>query len=358
MSKLGDDITAMIAQDGPISIERYMSLCLSHPTLGYYMTRDPFGRSGDFITAPEISQIFGELVGIWVIEAWMAAGSPANAVLAELGPGRGTLMSDILRAARVAPAFLQSTRVLLVETSPVLRDIQRRTLAGAPVPVDWASDVNEAPAAPLFIVANEFFDALPVRHFAKSREGWRERLVGLNPEGRLTYGLSGEIEARLTLAAPDGAIVEIAACGQRVMSDIAARIARDGGALLAIDYGYRDSTFGETLQAMANHAFVDPLAAPGEADLTAHVDFGALARAARDAGARVFGPIAQRDFLLRLGLEQRAAALSRKATEAQRADIAAALERLAGLGEAGAHMGELFKVLAVTPAQAPTPAAF
>jgi NADH dehydrogenase [ubiquinone] 1 alpha subcomplex assembly factor 7 len=359
MSKLGDEIAAMIAQEGPITLERYMSLCLSHPTLGYYMTRDPFGRGGDFITAPEISQMFGELLGLWIIEAWMAAGAPENAVLVELGPGRGTLMSDMLRAARVAPAFLKCARVLLVETSPTLRETQRATLAAAPLPIGWASDIAAAPEnAPLFIVANEFFDALPVRHFVKSRDGWRERLVGLDNAGSLAFGLSGEIESRLTLAAPEGAIVEVASFGQRVMSEIAARIARQGGALLAIDYGYRDSSFGETLQAMQNHAYVDPLAEPGEADLTTHVDFGALARAARDSGAGAFGPVTQRELLLRLGLEQRAAALSRKASEAQRAEIEAARERLAGVGDARTAMGELFKALAVLPKGAPTPAAF
>ena len=340
----------MIAHDGPITLERYMSLCLGHPRFGYYMTRDPFGPGGDFVTAPEISQMFGEMLGVWITQAWRIAGEPAEARLVELGPGRGTLMADILRTARVAAPFLDRVTVHLIETSPVLRDIQRRTLEGAAAPISWHADVAEIPPGPMFVVANEFFDALPVRHFVCTAEGWRERLVGLEAGGEaLTFGLSHQIETALTAPAREGSVIEIGAVGQRIMTTLARRIVDEGGALLAVDYGYAQSTLGDSLQAVARHAYVDPLRDPGEADLTAHVDFAALARAAQAEGAAVLGPATQGDFLLRMGVVRRSEALSRNATPQQRVDIERALERLAGKGDTRRHMGELFKVLAVTP---------
>jgi len=358
MSALGDEIAAMIAHDGPITIERYMALCLGHPTLGYYMTRDPFGRSGDFVTAPEISQMFGELLGVWIADAWLAAGAPARASLVELGPGRGTLMADVLRVLRVAPRFLEAISVHLVETSPVLRDIQRQTLAKATPTIHWHSNFEEVPSGPVFILANEFFDALPVRQFVKAGPGWRERLVGLDARGALAFGLSGEAEPALAVPAEDGSIIEIGAVGQRLMAEIARRIARDGGALLAIDYGYGESSLGDSLQAVAGHAYIDPLASPGEADLTAHVDFAALARAATASGAKALGPVTQGHLLERLGIAQRAETLSHKATPEQRADIVSALGRLAGRSDPRRHMGDLFKAMAVTHKDMPDPPGF
>jgi len=353
MTTLQREIAAIIAHEGPISVERYMSLCLSHPTLGYYMTRDPFGRGGDFVTAPEISQMFGELLGVWVGEIWRAAGAPSPSRLVELGPGRGTMMSDVLRVARVTPGFLEAISVHLVETSPVLRDIQRETLAGAPARVEWCADVALAPPGPAFFLANEFFDALPVRHFVKTAKGWRERLVGLGRNDQLVFGLSARVEDGLDVLAPEGSIIEIGAIAQRIMAEIAARIVAQGGALLAVDYGYVETSLGESLQAMKGHAYVDPLAEPGEADLTAHVDFAALARAAKSAGAKVMGPTPQGAFLHRLGIAQRAEVLSRKASPEQRADIAAAVERLTGESDARRCMGRLFKVMAVLPPDMP-----
>ncbi len=346
MSALGDAIAAMVAHDGPITLETYISLCLSHPKHGYYMTRDPFGRRGDFITAPEISQIFGELLGLWMTEAWRACGCPAPARLVELGPGRGTLMSDVLRVGRVAPPFLDQISVHLVETSPVLRGVQEKTLQGAVPPISWSADVAEVPPGPAFIVANEFFDALPVRHFVKSASGWRERLVGVDSAGALAFGLSGAVEHGLRVEAPQGSIIEIGAVAQMIMGQLARRIVEQGGAMLIVDYGYSETTLGESLQAVKEHAYVDPLHEPGEADLTTHVDFAALARAARAEGAKVQGPVTQGAFLRQLGVERRAEVLSRNASPEQRADIAAAVERLAGSGPN--NMGELFKVLAVT----------
>jgi NADH dehydrogenase [ubiquinone] 1 alpha subcomplex assembly factor 7 len=347
------EITAMIAQDGPITLERYMALALGHPKHGYYMTRDPFGAGGDFITAPEISQMFGELVGVWASEAWRLAGAPNPTRLVELGPGRGTLIFDLLRVARVAPDFLDAISVHLVETSPALRAVQRETLARAAKPVDWLARVAEIPPGPALILANEFFDALPVRHFVKTPKGWRERLVGLSADGALTFGLAEKTEGALQVEAPNGSIIEIAAQAQQVMSEIARRIVGTGGVLLAIDYGYTETTLGESLQAVKAHDYVDPLAQPGEADLTTHVDFAALARAARAAGAKVQGPVTQSRFLHALGIERRAEALAKRATPEQAEDIAAALRRLAGSGAPRDAMGDLFKVIAVTHPDTP-----
>ncbi len=348
MNALKQEIAATIAHEGPITLEDYMAICLGHPRYGYYMTRDPFGAAGDFITAPEISQMFGELVGVWASEAWRAAGAPTPTELIELGPGRGTLMSDVLRVARIAPAFLDSASVSLVETSPVLRDAQRRTLADSGKEISWSGDFAQTPHGPSIILANEFFDALPVRHFVKTMEGWRERLVGLDARGELAFGLSDQIEPTLTTPAREGSIIEVCAVGQRMMSDIATRIVAEGGAFLVIDYGYTQTSLGDSLQAVARHAYVDPLAEPGEADLTAHVDFAALARAARAQGAKVMGPVTQAHFLLQLGIERRAESLAKKATPEQAQSIYDALERLTGTQDARRHMGDLFKVMAVT----------
>jgi SAM-dependent MidA family methyltransferase len=348
MSALSDEIATIIAHEGPITLERYMSLALSHPRYGYYMTRDPFGAAGDFITAPEISQMFGELLGLWITEAWRAAGSPSNAHLVEFGPGRGTLMADVLRVGRVSAPFLDSIDIHLIETSPALEEIQRRTLSSAPRPIVWSRDFSLTPRGPSFILANEFFDSLPVRHFVKGARGWSERLVGLDEAGALVFGAAYDVEPDLHVPAERGAIIEVGAIGQRLMMDIAERIVEDGGAMLVVDYGYLETSLGETLQAVKRHAYVDPLADPGEADLTTHVDFAALARAAKSCGAKILGPVTQGAFLRQLGIAQRAEALSRRATPEQRADIAAALQRLAGGGDPRETMGEVFKVMAVT----------
>ncbi|TDX67673.1 SAM-dependent MidA family methyltransferase [Methylosinus sp. sav-2] len=348
MSALREDIVELIAQEGPITLERYMTLALSHPTKGYYTTRDPFGAGGDFITAPEISQMFGELIGLFAQEAWRAARSPAPLRLVELGPGRGTLMADALRVARIAPDFLSALDVHLVETSPVLEARQRQTLANAPAQVSWSADVARIPEGPAIIIANEFFDALPVRHFVQTERGWSERLVGMDENDALAFGVGESVEADLTVAAPEGSIIEIGAIGARIMRDIAARLVAQGGALLVIDYGYTQTALGETLQAVSRHAYVDPLEAPGEADLTTHVDFAALARAATAAGAKVQGPVTQGAFLRQLGVVERAEALKKRATTEQSAEIDIALARLIGAGDPKRDMGELFKVIAVT----------
>ena len=299
MSALEDEIKAVIGQEGPISLERYMSLALTHPTLGYYMKRDPFGAEGDFTTAPEISQMFGELVGLWAAEVWAAMGSPNPLRLIELGPGRGTLMSDALRAARVAPEFRAALDVCLVEASPVLAAVQHDTLLTAGAPVSWVETFEQAPEGPAIILANEFLDALPIRQYMMSPRGWCERLVGLDAAGNLAFGLSGEPEHFIKAQTDEGDILEIGAIAHRLMFAVGARLARHGGAALFVDYGHLATGFGDTLQALRAHRMVDPLLAPGEADLTAHVDFAAMARSARAAGAAVYGPIDQGDFLRR-----------------------------------------------------------
>ena len=344
MTALLDELKRMIALEGPISVERYMALCLGHPVHGYYATRDPFGASGDFTTAPEIGQMFGELIGLWAAEVWRIMGAPRPVRLIELGPGRGTLMSDLLRAVRLVPGFRDAADVHLIETSPVLRARQRETLSAGDGPIAWHPRLSEVPPGPAIVIANEFLDALPVRQFVRTERGWHERLVGLD-DGNLVYGLAAEPNARLTAGGKAGDILEWPGAALDLTQDIAKRIVAQGGAALLIDYGYSGPAFGDTLQAVKRHAFTDPLGEPGEADLTVHVDFARIAATARDCGAVAHGPIPQGDFLRSLGIEARASALQARATGAQTAEIESALHRLTS-GAPNA-MGSLFKVLAI-----------
>jgi len=349
MTTLEAEIRRMIAVDGPMSVAAFMGLCLGHPTHGYYMTRDPFGRAGDFITAPEISQMFGELIGLWAAAVWQQMGAPVQLALVELGPGRGTLMLDALRAVRVVPAFAAALSVHLVETSPALQRRQQERLAKVGVPVAWHRDLAGVPDGPSIVIANEFVDALPIHQAVKTESGWHERMVGIGPDGRLVFALHPDpmpgfaaIVPTALAGAPAGAVYEWRS--GEVAAEIARRVAQHGGAALVIDYGYVESAAGETLQALGRHGFADPLATPGEIDLTAHVDFAALARTAHAAGAGVHGPTSQGAFLRLLGIETRAAALRANATAVQAADIDAALARLTA-ATPGA-MGALFKALA------------
>ena len=356
---LAQEIARDIALEGsPITIADYMERCLFHPRLGYYTTREPFGASGDFVTAPEISQMFGELLGLWAVDAWMRLGQPARFVLAEVGPGRGTMMADILRATARVPGFHEAATVVLVEASPRLRDRQRETLAGHAV--TWADTIDDLPAGPLILLANEFIDALPIRQFVRTPEGIAERMVGLDQDGALAFGLRpgaklDTINDATLLDAPLGAVLEICPAGLAIAARLGARLATSGGAALLIDYG-PDGGFGDTLQALHRHAYDDPLAHPGEADLTAHVDFAALARAAELTGARAYGPITQGDLLSRLGLDFRAEKLKANADAANRAAIDAARTRLTGTGEG--QMGALFKALALVHPALDAPAGF
>ena len=353
MSALKQRILGLIRAQGPMSIAQYMQMALLDPFGGYYALRDPFGR--DFVTAPEVSQIFGELIGLFFVQAWEDRGRPAPFHLVELGPGRGTLMADMMRAAaKVRPEFAEAARIVLLEASPLLRSVQANTLKDHSP--RWVLRLDEVPRdAPLFLIANEFFDALPVRQFVKCADGWRERMLGAQ-EDALRFVLAPD-KAPASLipeqfrGAGEGAVFEVNASAIALAGEIARRVARSGGAALIVDYGHAESGLGDTFQAVKANAFADPLAEPGEADLTAHVDFAALAQAARDADSLVFGPAPQGEFLEMLGARLRAERL-KNAAPARAAEIDAAVERLTS----PAQMGTLFKVMALAaPSSPPLP---
>ena len=351
MTPLGRRLAKLIATDGPMTLADYMTACLLDPEHGYYATRDPFGAGGDFITAPEISQMFGELVGLALAQAWIDQGAPSPFSLVELGPGRGTLMADILRATTGVPGFHAAAEVVLVEASPTLRDVQKATVTHALEHKDRIEDVAERP---LFLVANEFFDALPIRQFQRAAGAWRERLVGLKDD-RLTLGLGDQTQPptlsdRLVDTRP-GDIVEVSEPSRRIAAEIGRKLADNGGAAIVIDYGGARS-LGDTFQAVRAHDVADPLAAPGEADLTAHVDFGALARAAGPAMAAPL--VTQGVWLERLGIAARARALAAKMSGARLDQHMAAHRRLTHPDE----MGTLFKVLGLHAPRHPPPPGF
>lgn len=342
-------IIRRIRVDGPLRLSDYMADCLLHPTLGYYTTRDPFGVAGDFTTAPEISQMFGELIGLSLAQSWLDQGSPSPFTLAELGPGRGTLMADALRATRAVPGFHAAAQLYLIEASPKLRAVQANTL-GDHTP-HWLDDASSLPDQPLFVIANEFFDALPIRQFQRDGQGWRERVVGLDGDA-LTLGLTGPAPfpalAHRLSDTKDGDLVEICTPAPPIMAALARRIATHGGAGLIVDYGDWRS-LGDTLQALKAHEMVDILADPGQADLTAHVDFEALASAARANGCAHSRLTTQGVFLERLGITARAQTLAKGQPDRKRTDITSAHRRLTQPGE----MGNLFKVLGLYPPAAP-----
>ena len=351
MTALADLLIRQIAATGPMTLADYMAECLTHPLHGYYTTRDPFGQTGDFTTAPEISQMFGELLGLCLAQNWLDNGAPDSFTLAELGPGRGTLMADVLRATRGILGFHAAAKVTLVETSPTLRALQGQCLPQGQV--QWLDHTGSLPDAPLYLLANEFFDALPIRQFTRHDKGWSETMVGLAGD-RLSFGRSAPaplmaLDHRLadTLV---GAVVETCPGSTRIMATIADRINRNGGLALIMDYGGWHSR-GNTFQAMANHAFTDPLAAPGEADLTAHVDFEALAVAAIPARTAY---TTQGNLLQSLGIAARSARLAAELTGEPLQSHLLATRRLTDPAE----MGELFKALAVFPAAGQPPPGF
>ena len=346
MTPLGDLLIARIRATGPITLADYMAECLLHPKYGYYTTRDPFGAAGDFTTAPEISQMFGELLGLALAQSWLDQGAPAF-TLAELGPGRGTLMADALRATRTVPGFHAAMTICLVEVSPTLRARQKATLAACKV--QWLDHVRDLPQAPLYLIANEFFDALPIRQFQRDGGGWRERLVGVTQSG-LGFGLTapapvGALAHRFADTA-QGQIVEVCPASASLMAGIGQRIVTHGGAALIVDYGGWQAG-GDTFQALKSNAFADPFAEPGAADLTAHVDFAALAAASPAAHAYT----RQGAFLDRLGITRRAARLAQSLGGPALQSHHAATRRLTDAAE----MGTLFKVLALHPAASPPP---
>ncbi len=351
MTALANILRARIAATGPMRLSDYMAECLLNPQHGYYATRDPFGTGGDFITAPEISQMFGELLGLCLAQYWLDLGRPAPFSLAELGPGRGTLMADVLRATRAVPGFHTAAQVHLVEASATLRKIQRQTLGSHGV--TWLERAEDLPQAPLFLLANEFFDALPIRQFTRDHAGWRETMVGMEGDalrlGLSTPGPFGAVEDRLADTAP-GDVVEICPAAGPIMAEIGQRIVSHGGLGLIIDYGGWTS-LGDTFQAMKAHRFTDPLAEPGEADLTAHVAFEPLADAAQPA-SHAF--VNQGHLLTTLGIGARAARLAQGLSGPALQAHHAATHRLTAPDE----MGHLFKALAIFPPGAPLPPGF
>lgn len=348
MSALREILHQRIAQQGPLSLSEYMALCLGHPEHGYYRKQDPLGARGDFITAPEISQMFGEMLGLWSVATWRSLGAPSPFMLVELGPGRGTLMADVIRAASQDAGFVDAAKIWLVETSPALRREQAARVSGA----NWADTLREVPNGPVILVANEFFDALPIRQFHRTNDGWRERMVGLAGDA-LSFGLAPpsslpqSISASRAKDAPEGAIVEFSPASESVAAEIGARLADRPGAALLIDYGYGEEAApangADTFQALKAHEFTDPLAAPGEADLTAHVNFTALGRAASNAGAEAHDLTTQGVFLSSLGIRERLNALAARHPDSAM-ELSSQVARLISPDQ----MGQLFKVLALT----------
>ena len=341
IAPLLDRIRAQIAQIGPISVADYMDICLHDPQAGYYATRPALGEGGDFITAPLVSQMFGELIGLWAVEVWRGLGSPGRFVLAEAGPGDGALMADLLRAARLDPDFIAAADLWLVETSGPLRRLQAERLAQAPLSPQWADSLEALPSGPLILVANELLDCFSARQFVRNAQGWAERRVGVADDGRLAFGLVPALQPGLPAEAPLGQILEISAAQANFGGAVGSRIAQGGGAALLIDYGRSEPGFGDTLQALQRHIKVDPLADPGAADLTVHADFPAVLAAAAAAGAHT-AILTQGQWLTRLGLDQRAAALSRA-----RPDQAPVMARQRARLADPDQMGDLFKAACV-----------
>ena len=348
---MGARLAQRIAQSGPIAVADFMAAALSDPDFGYYARRMPLGSGGDFVTAPEISQMFGELIGVWCVDLFEQLGCPEKLRLIELGPGRGTLMADLWRAAALRPEFRKAARLHLIEINLGLRELQRAALDG--LAVDWHASFAEATAAsrdaPLIVIANEFFDALPIYQLEKTASGWRDRMVGFDQATQAFFfsaapeptPICGEIPPSLRNA-PPGSIFEISVEARALMNEIAAEIGASRGAALVIDYGHGESATGDTLQAVRGHHYHDVLADPGLADITAHVDFAALIQATKSKNVQCRGPATQGEFLRRLGIAQRAEKLS-KARPDRTEEISSALHRLID----GDKMGTLFKVLAV-----------
>ena len=378
MTPLEKIIREIIAGEGPMPLDRYMALCLGHPSYGYYMTRDPLGRAGDFTTAPEISQVFGELIGIWAAQAWQLMGAPGKFSLIELGPGRGTLMKDVLRSTAKIPGFHQAVEVHLVETSPVLQEAQSKSIpltqAGevaprsgdgegqsrghshspprirsAPLPqageesgaeLHWHTMHTSLTAQPSIIIANEFFDAIPIRQFELRDGELFERCVTIEDD-KLAFGLKPTGQSHVN---QDNRIYETAPARNAIARDLAALIAANNGAALFIDYGHRKSANGDTLQAMKNHTYCSIFESPGEADLTSHVDFEQLLKAAAQGDATPLQLLTQGEFLNAMGLTLRTEALAHNLAGEERAGFIKASNRLADENE----MGQLFKVAAIT----------
>lgn len=346
-----------LSKSGAMSVADYMSWCMTDGERAYYRHGNPIGAAGDFVTAPEVSQIFGELIAIWAIQVWQSMGAPSPFVLAELGPGRGTLMQDALRAARTAPDFQSAARVHLVETSSTLRDVQSRTLASYCKP-QWHHTFGAIPPGPLIIVANEFFDALPVEQHVFENGGWRRRMIALDEYGQPSFqgGRLAVPPAEILPAREpvEGDILEHRPAAHALIRELGQRAEHEPVALLIADYGYRNRDYGDTLQAVHEHNYAHALSKPGAADLSAHVNFAELEHAAETADLKSRGPIEQGEFLLSLGMEHRLRQLMTNATPDQRSTLFLGARRLIDPFQ----MGSLFKVMAITSPLLPPPPPF
>ncbi|MGB0720092.1 MAG: class I SAM-dependent methyltransferase [Bdellovibrionales bacterium] len=350
MSELSDIIKVDINRYGSLRIDEFMTLALAHADHGYYMKQDPFGRGGDFITAPEISQMFGEMIGAWAADAWLKLGAPNAFALVECGPGRGTLMADMLRATRGVAGFHDAAQVCLVEISPALREKQKEALQG--YDIQWFSGFSDVPDyVPLIVIGNEFFDALPFRQAVYQGGEWLERVVVLDKNDNLTFSSSRDLIAGSMDSAvkprnddvSEGDIFEFAPEREAFMAALCTRLKAQNGAGLFIDYGHAQSATGDTFQAVYRHDYCDVFDHIGDADLTSHVDFGALSQVAGDAGGNVEAIATQGDFLRRLGIDLRARALAAHAPD-KAPDIEKDLQRLIHPDQ----MGTLFKVMGVS----------
>ncbi len=371
-SPLEERIKLLIRRNGPISIEDYMTDALSHPHEGYYMTRHAIGKDGDFTTAPEISQVFGELIGLWLVQSWHDLGSPNRFNLVELGPGRGVLMDDILRAARLRPEFIKACSIYLVETSGRLRHEQKKRLTlHKEAHIHWADKFEDIPDAPTLVIANEFFDCLPIQQYQKTKTGWHERMIGLDHNNNLTFELApapskpahplGYDQPVSTCNTPndpqpakDDDILEISPSAKKITKVIAQFLSKNNGRALFIDYGHYSSAYGDTFQSIRDHQFWPPLQSPGKADLTAHVDFQQIAETSLHEGIGVYGPLAQGPFLDRLGISYRVETLSRGKTEEEIITLRDGVSRLISPNQ----MGELFKVMVLSSPDLDPPAGF
>jgi NADH dehydrogenase [ubiquinone] 1 alpha subcomplex assembly factor 7 len=346
-----------LADQGAMSVADFMAWCLTSEKSAYYRNGNPIGAEGDFVTAPEVSQIFGELIAVWAIAVWRDMGEPKPFVLAEVGPGRGTLMQDALRAARSVPAFRDAAQVHLVETSSTLRKMQDQALSPLCKP-EWHESLTAIPQAPIILIANEFFDALPVEQHMYEDGSWHKRIVTLNASGELefTKGRLGlpPVELLPPRAPNEGDILEYRPSAAALIAEIAKRAGSSPIAILIADYGYERRDYGDTLQAVQAQGYVHPLEAPGETDLSAHVNFAELSQAADSAGLKAWGPLPQSEFLLSLGLEQRLRTLMASASEEQRAALFLGARRLVDPFQ----MGNLFKVMAIVSENQPCPPPF
>ncbi|WP_396584108.1 class I SAM-dependent methyltransferase [Bartonella grahamii] len=359
MDNLKEKIKEIIALNGPITVSQYMTLALTDPQFGYYQTQTPFGRTGDFITAPEISQLFGEMIGIWTLASWNAHGCPHPFILAEIGPGRGTLMDDVLRTIqKLSTTAFNAAEVFLLEISKKLAEEQKKRLASYPKQIHSIERFDQIPLKPLFLIANEFFDTLPINQYIKIKGEWRERRITIDQNGEFTFIADPRKFPSSCLQSydsnvPDGTIFEHAPLRHQFMQHISNRLIQRKGSALLIDYGAADLAFGDTLQALSKHRFRDIFDAPGEHDLTSHVGFFFLKKIALEQGcfAEIFE---QGDFLLKMGLLERAKQLGASKSATLQDKIRQDMERLVSPNQ----MGKLFKVLYVCDKNIPLPPRF